>query len=509
MAAVYEASGTGGERCAVKLLHPELARRSDVRERFLREAYVANRISHPAVAKVLEHGGGEGAGVEEPFIAMELLVGETLAERTQRLGKLELDKVLDVLDQVLDVLTAAHALGVVHRDLKPDNLFITEQGQVKVLDFGVARLLDDVPGDLKTRTGMALGTLPYMAPEQALGRRAEIDGRVDLFALGATAFRMLSGRKIHEEGSEAALLIAMATKPAPPLASVAPQISAEACTVVDLALAFSKEARYPDARTMREDVQAVRHAQPPPYASTLSTAREQATRIDLPAVAASPAIRTPTVQAPAVQPAAAVRTPTVHAPAAQPAAAVRTPTVKAPSPAPEAIARTPTVPAPIPASSAASAPARTPTVQARSAESIQSTSAQAPAPPALSEPQPLAEPSASKSTRSGRRLFFGVLGALLLTFIVAWAALNASSGPASESNAAGSASAPEVSATDDSEASRPTTQTKSTAQTKASTSRAGVFEQPSSNTPERAFENVKPRGAPKGHGKKHKHDDDD
>ena len=91
--------------------------------------------------------------------------------------------------QIADALKRAHGAGIVHRDLKPDNLFVTSSGAIKVLDFGIARVLDSAPNDVRTRTGMAMGTLPYMAPEQALGKRSEIDGRVDIFALGATAFR--------------------------------------------------------------------------------------------------------------------------------------------------------------------------------------------------------------------------------------------------------------------------------------------------------------------------------
>jgi serine/threonine protein kinase len=286
MAAVYHARSSDGTSAALKFLHPEMARRSDVRERFLREAYAANRIGHPGVVQVLEHGGANATNGEETYLVMELLVGETLSDRVRRLGTLPVDELLDYLDQVLDVLVAAHDRGIVHRDLKPDNLFITESGRLKVLDFGLARLIADMPGDFQTRTGVALGTLPYMAPEQALGRRAEIDGRVDLFALGATVFRILSGRKVHEANSEAELLMAMASKPAPSLASVAPSISPDVCKVVDLALAFSRLARYPDARTMQEDVRAVRAGRPPPHAGGHSAAREQATRLEMPAVPA-------------------------------------------------------------------------------------------------------------------------------------------------------------------------------------------------------------------------------
>ena len=278
MAAVYAASTPDGTSAALKLLHPEMTLKRDVRERFVREAYVGNKVQHPGAVKILEHGNNEG----EAFLVMELLEGEPLGQRVRRLGALPERELFGYLDQVLDVLAAAHAQGIIHRDIKPDNLFVQNDGQVKILDFGLARMLDDVPGEFKTRTGLALGTLPYMAPEQALGKRGQLDGRADVFALGATAFRILSKRRVHEADSEAELLVLMATKPAPPLASVVGDVSSHACAIIDLSLAFSKDARYPDARTMQEDVRALLAGKEPPYAvgRGISAARDMPTRID-------------------------------------------------------------------------------------------------------------------------------------------------------------------------------------------------------------------------------------
>lgn len=297
MAAVYAATGPGGQGAAVKILHPEMALRRDVRERFLREAYVANRVDHVGAVAMLEHGSDD-----EAYLVMELLEGEPLSERAKRLGGISVAEMLNVLDQVLDVLARAHEQGIIHRDIKPDNLFVCSDGRVEVLDFGLARMLDDVPGDFKARTGLALGTLPYMAPEQALGRRAQLDGRVDVFALGATAFRILAKRKVHEADSEAELLMAMATQPAPPLASVAPDIPRDVCAIVDLSLAFSKDARYPDARTMQADVRAAMRGQPPPYAvgQGVQTKRDEPTRVDMvaPVSVSQPAYAAMAVTAP-------------------------------------------------------------------------------------------------------------------------------------------------------------------------------------------------------------------
>ncbi|MFZ5896697.1 MAG: protein kinase domain-containing protein [Myxococcota bacterium] len=286
MAAVYAATEPLGSEAAVKILHPEIGIRPDLRDRFMREGYVANRIQHSGVVRVLEHGAVEDWSA---FLVMERLQGESLGERVSREGTLPLPELLDILDQVLDVLAIAHDAGIVHRDLKPDNLFVCERGVIKVLDFGIARVTESAPDDVRTRTGMAMGTLPFMAPEQALGRRAEIDGRVDLFALGATAFRILTKRYIHQADSQAGMLVAIASQPAPPICSVATDVPENVAAVVDLALAFNRDARYPDARTMQTDVRALRRGDAPPFAVARRRTACEATRAALPRVAATAA----------------------------------------------------------------------------------------------------------------------------------------------------------------------------------------------------------------------------
>jgi serine/threonine protein kinase len=314
MAAVYAATDPAGTEAAVKILHPEIGMRRELRERFMREGSVANRIQHPGVVRVLEHGAVDDRSA---FLVLERLHGESLGDRVARGGMLPLPDLLDVLDQVLDVLAVAHDAGIVHRDLKPDNLFLTEDGPIKVLDFGIARVLETAPDDLRTRTGMAMGTVPYMAPEQALGKRSEIDGRADLFALGATAFRILARRRVHEADSEAGMLVAMASKPAPPLRSVAEQVPENVAIVIDLALAFHRDARYPDARTMQRDVRAVQRAEPPPFATQKLRLRDEPTRA--PQHAPVPII----VHAPTVQAA-------IHRPTPGPVAATAVGTREAP-----------------------------------------------------------------------------------------------------------------------------------------------------------------------------------
>jgi serine/threonine protein kinase len=201
-----------------------------------------------------------------PFLVMELLMGESLGDRVLRAGKLPVGEVLHHAEQTLDVLASAHEQGIIHRDIKPANLFITTDGRLKVLDFGLARM-HEVPvegGGLFTKEGTTLGTTPYMPPEQARGRA--IDARADLFAVGATMFRLLTGRYLHEATSAFDLLLKMGRDPAPPIATIARHLPDNICLVVDRALAFDREQRYRDARSMLEDVRAVVRGANPPHA---------------------------------------------------------------------------------------------------------------------------------------------------------------------------------------------------------------------------------------------------
>jgi serine/threonine protein kinase len=177
----------------------------------------------------------------------------------------EVPVVLDIADQTLDVLAAAHDKGIVHRDLKPANLFLCRNGQVKVLDFGIARVLDQNQARL-TRTGVPLGTPAYMAPEQARGQGRDADGRADIYALGATMFRMLAGRHVHV-GRGAEQIAKVATMRAPKLGQVAQQLPPMLCAVVDRSLEFEQARRYENARAMQEDVRALVRGATPPIAS--------------------------------------------------------------------------------------------------------------------------------------------------------------------------------------------------------------------------------------------------
>jgi len=174
MATVYLAIHRNGNRVALKMLRPELSGHAAHRERFVREAYVANSLDHPGAVRVIDDDVADDGC---PFLVMELLHGETLEARYRRNGQLAPREVLAVGHALCDVLARAHACGVVHRDIKPDNIFLTTQGELKILDFGIARVRQD-GRESATRTGHTLGTPAYMPPEQALGRRTAIDGRL-------------------------------------------------------------------------------------------------------------------------------------------------------------------------------------------------------------------------------------------------------------------------------------------------------------------------------------------
>ncbi|HLK35559.1 MAG TPA: serine/threonine-protein kinase [Polyangiaceae bacterium] len=251
MAAVYAATHRNGSRGAVKILHPELSNHTVIRETFLWEGYVTNAVGHPGVVKVIDDEADDGS----LFLVAELLEGETLEQRRLRSdGRLPPEEVLFVTDRLLDILAAAHKNGIVHQDIKPENLFLTRQGQVKLLDFGIARLRRVCGPSGPSRNGLASGTPAYMPPEQARGVTEEVDERSDLWSCGATMFCLLSGRLVHDAPTLTQQLTRAMTTPAPPLASAVPGVDPAIAAVVDRALALGREARWPNAAAMREAV---------------------------------------------------------------------------------------------------------------------------------------------------------------------------------------------------------------------------------------------------------------
>lgn len=250
MANVYLAVHRNGNRVALKMLRPELSQVDDHRDRFIREAYVANSLDHPGAVRVLDDDIADDGC---PFLVMELLLGETLEARYRRLGSLDPREVLAIGHALCAVLVRAHEVGVVHRDIKPENVFLTEDGALKVLDFGIAAVRQDGRAS-GTQTGHLLGTPAYMPPEQAIGRREAIDGRTDLWSVGATMFTLIAGRAVHDVEAPEEMVVRSATLPAPSLASACPQLPRSIVAVVDRSLAFAPEDRFADAGAMQRAI---------------------------------------------------------------------------------------------------------------------------------------------------------------------------------------------------------------------------------------------------------------
>jgi serine/threonine protein kinase len=258
MASVYAATHRNGIRVAVKILHPEMSQDPEVCQRFLREGYVANKVGHKGAVRVLDDDVCEDGAV---FLVMELLEGETLDARWERSGgHLPALQVLNIGHQLLEILAAAHAQQIVHRDIKPDNIFLTKPDDaVNVLDFGIARLREGLEGSATaTRTGRTMGTPAFMPHEQALGRAKEIDHQTDLWAAGATLFTLLTGRHVHVAESVNELLVFAATKRPPKVLTLAPDTPIELANVIDRALEFEKVLRWPNARAMQAALDAAR-----------------------------------------------------------------------------------------------------------------------------------------------------------------------------------------------------------------------------------------------------------
>jgi eukaryotic-like serine/threonine-protein kinase len=293
MASVYAATHRNGNRVAVKLLHGPLSLDADIRRRFLREGYVANKVSHPGAVQVIDDCEAEDGTA---FLVMELLDGESLDVRWTRFARrMPAREVLAITHELLDILGNAHVHGIVHRDIKPANIFLTVEGEVKVLDFGIARLLEVTHGHAHTHTGRAVGTPAFMPPEQALGKTREIDGQTDLWAVGATMFTLLSGDDVHQAENVSEQLVFAATKPSRSLAVVAPEIAPEIVLVVDRAISFAKSARWADARAMRD---AVAEAHEAAFGEPIASSVEQLRGGDElgPVRSASPRAFAPTVR---------------------------------------------------------------------------------------------------------------------------------------------------------------------------------------------------------------------
>jgi serine/threonine-protein kinase len=243
MGAVYEATHTGaGKRVAVKVMHRGLAAYPELLARFRREAKVTSELAHPHVVNVFGFGTAPAGG---PYLVMEFLEGEDLQTRLERVGALPLPTVVQIVNQVAGALAVAHAAGVVHRDLKPDNVFLVrapdEAVFAKVVDFGLSKVLKTSATKL-TVARAVFGTPEFMAPEQ-VQNAAGVTGACDVYSLTLVLFRMLSGRSPFDNCAGTAYLVAHVASPPRDVSDLVPGVDAALAALIARGLAKSPETR--------------------------------------------------------------------------------------------------------------------------------------------------------------------------------------------------------------------------------------------------------------------------
>jgi eukaryotic-like serine/threonine-protein kinase len=257
MATVYEALDTRLDRVvALKVMHPHLAEDPGFVSRFEREAKAAARLSHPHVVGVFDQGESDGL----VYLAMEYIPGRTLRDVVREFGPLTTEQALVFLDPVLEALVAAHGAGFVHRDIKPENVLISDDGRVKVADFGLARAVSDA-GSSAT-TGMIIGTVAYLSPEQV--EHGDADGRSDIYSAGVLLYELITGSTPHSGESPLAIAYQHVNTDVPAPSGMKSDIPAEADALVVAATRRDPDLRYPTAAAFLADVRRVRAMLPAP-----------------------------------------------------------------------------------------------------------------------------------------------------------------------------------------------------------------------------------------------------
>ncbi len=250
MGAVYRATHVRNKvTLAAKVLHPAIANDPVARERFLLEGYAANAVGGGGgTVQVLDDGKSADGYV---YLVMELLEGETVdASAERRGGTLPVDETLRIAEELLTTLAAAHAQGILHRDVKPENMFLTRSGQLKVLDFGLASINQHTSQARLTITGEPMGTAAFMPAEQALAIWDQVDARSDVYSVAASVWTLLTNTLVQDGATIPQLLVNVSTKQAAPIRSVAPELPQPIADVFDRALRFDRRGRWGNAGDM-------------------------------------------------------------------------------------------------------------------------------------------------------------------------------------------------------------------------------------------------------------------